>query len=111
LIIIVGHHYKKGRRVAEWSSHPGQGNEFIDEQGRIIDLYQQLTQIADEHLIPWMCRVGGWLSRAGSSGSFKSVESSVNGDYCGCGQFHIDPFQLGGDPAERHLFGRHFGLC
>jgi hypothetical protein len=85
----------------------GRPMKFIDEQGRIIDLYQQLTQIADEHLIPM--DVPGWGGWPGLS-SQEAVEVSKNlldrsvkdGDYAAiCGQFHVDPFQLGGEPAEK----------
>jgi hypothetical protein len=85
----------------------GRPMKFIDEHGRIIDLYQQLTQITDEHLIPmdvpgW----GGWpnLSAQGAVEVAKYMldRSVKNGDYCAItGQFHVDPFQLGGDPAEK----------
>ena len=80
--------------------------KFIDERGRIINLYQQLTHVADEHLIPmdvpgW----GGWPQLTGqeAAGVTKSLlDRSVNGDYCAVGgQFHVDPFQMGGDPAEK----------
>ncbi len=98
------------KKTGEWpNGHltgSGRPMKFIDEQGRIIDIYQQLTQFADEHLIPmdvpgW----GGWpqLTAQEAVGvSSRLLESSVNGDYCAiCGQFHVDPFQLGGDPAEK----------
>jgi hypothetical protein len=85
----------------------GRPMKFIDEQGRILDIYQQLTQIADEHLIPmdvpgW----GGWpkLTAQQAVGVSKHMldRSVKDGDYCAiCGQFHVDPFQLGGDPAEK----------
>jgi hypothetical protein len=84
----------------------GRPMKFIDEQGRIIDLYQQLTQIADEHLIPmdvpgW----GGWPQLSAQEAvevSKYMLDRSVNGDYCAIGgQFHVDPFQLGGEPAEK----------
>jgi len=85
----------------------GRPMKFIDEQGRIIDLYQQHTHIADEHLIPmdvpgW----GGWpqLTAQGAVDVAKYLldRSVKHGDYCAIGgQFHVDPFQLGGDPAEK----------
>jgi len=85
----------------------GRPMKFIDEQGRIIDLYQQHTHIADEHLIPmdvpgW----GGWpqLTAQGAVDVAKYLldRSVRHGDFCAIGgQFHVDPFQLGGDPAER----------
>jgi hypothetical protein len=85
----------------------GRAMKFIDEQGRIIDLYQQLTQIADEHLIPmdvpgW----GGWpnlsAEQAVEVAKYLLDRSVKYNDYCAIGgQFHIDPFQLGGGPAEK----------
>lgn len=85
----------------------GRPMKFIDDQGRILDIYQQLTQVADEHLIPM--DVPGWGGWPGFSAQ-QAVEVSKylldrsvkDGDYCAiCGQFHVDPFQLGGDPAEK----------
>jgi hypothetical protein len=85
----------------------GRPMKFIDEQGRIIDLYQQLTQIADEHLIPM--DVPGWGGWPGLSpqqavdvSKYLLDRSVKDGDYAAiCGQFHVDPFQLGGEPAEK----------
>ena len=84
----------------------GRPMRFIDEQGRLINLYQQHTHFADEHLIPmdvpgW----GGWpgLSAAQAAEVVKDLlDRSIQGDFAALGgQFHIDPFQLGGDPAEK----------
>jgi hypothetical protein len=85
----------------------GRPMKFIDDQGRILDIYQQLTQIADEHLIPmdvpgW----GGWpkltAQQAVDVSKYILDRSVKDGDYCAiCGQFHVDPFQVGGDPAEK----------
>ncbi|MDX1377890.1 MAG: hypothetical protein R3307_03505, partial [Anaerolineales bacterium] len=102
---------KNGEWVNGHLTGSGRPMKFIDEQGRIIDLYQQLTQLADEHLIPmdvpgW----GGWPQLTAQEAVEVSkylLDSSVkNNDYCAIGgQFHVDPFQLGGDPAEK---GRTF---
>lgn len=85
----------------------GRPMKFVDDQGRILEIYQQLTQIADEHLIPmdvpgW----GGWPKLTAQQAVEVSKHlfnlSVKDGDYCAiCGQFHVDPFQLGGDPAEK----------
>ena len=98
---------KNGEWVNGHLTGSGRPMKFIDEQGRIIDLYQQLTQIADEHLIPmdvpgW----GGWpqltAQEAVEVSKYLLDRSVKDGDYCAIGgQFHIDPFQLGGDPAEK----------
>lgn len=80
---------------------------FIDEQGRIINLYQQHTHFADEHLIPmdvpgW----GGWPNLTAKEAvdvvKYLLDRSVKQNDFCALGgQFHVDPFQLGGDPAEK----------
>jgi len=85
----------------------GRPMRFIDEQGRIINLYQQLTQFADEHLIPmdvpgW----GGWPQLSAKEAvevvKYLLDRSVKHNDFCALGgQFHVDPFQLGGDPAEK----------
>ncbi|MCI0553443.1 MAG: twin-arginine translocation signal domain-containing protein [Anaerolineae bacterium] len=85
----------------------GRPMKFIDESGRLLDIYQQLTQLADEHLIPmdvpgW----GGWpqlsAEEAVEVSKYLFDRSVKHGDYCAIGgQFHVDPFQLGGDPAEK----------
>jgi hypothetical protein len=99
------------KKNGEWTNGhltgSGRPMKFIDEQGRIIDLYQQLTQVTDEHNIPM--DVPEWGGYAGLSAqetvevSKYLLDRSVKfGDYCAIGgQFHIDPFQLGGDPAEK----------
>ena len=98
---------KNGEWVNGHLTGSGRPMKFIDEQGRIIDMYQQLTQLTDEHLIPmdvpgW----GGWpkltAQEAVGVGKYLLDRSVTHGDYCAIGgQFHIDPFQLGGDPAEK----------
>jgi len=85
----------------------GRPMKFIDEQGRIINLYQQHTHIADEHLIPMDVPGWGGFARLTGQGAVDVAKylldrSVKNGDYCAIGgQFHVDPFQLGGDPAEK----------
>lgn len=98
---------KNGEWVNGHLTGSGRPMKFIDEQGRIIDLYQQLTQLTDEHLIPmdvpgW----GGWpnlsAEQAVEVSKYLLDRSVKDNDYCAIGgQFHIDPFQLGGDPAEK----------
>jgi hypothetical protein len=98
---------KNGEWVNGHLTGSGRPMKFVDELGRIIDLYQQLTQIADEHLIPmdvpgW----GGWpqltAQEAVEVSKYLLDRSVKHGDYCAIGgQFHIDPFQLEGDPAEK----------
>jgi hypothetical protein len=85
----------------------GRPMRFIDEQGRIISLFQQHTHFADEHLIPmdvpgW----GGWPNLSANEAvevvKYLLDRSVKQNDFCALGgQFHVDPFQLGGDPAEK----------
>ncbi|MCK6540374.1 MAG: twin-arginine translocation signal domain-containing protein [Anaerolineales bacterium] len=84
----------------------GRPMKFVDEHGRILDIYQQLTQFADEHLIPmdvpgW----GGWpqlTAQQAVAAAADLLDRSLHGDYSAiCGQFHVDPFQVGGEPAEK----------
>ncbi len=85
----------------------GRPMKFVDEQGRILNIYQQLTQLTDEHLIPmdvpgW----GGWPGltpeEAVEVSKYLFDQSISQGAYCAiAGQFHIDPFQVGGDAAEK----------
>lgn len=100
-------------QVGEWVyghlTGSGRPMKFIDEQGRILNIYQQLTQIADEHLIPldvpgW----GGWPNlnpaEAVDVAKYLLDRSVIYGDYCAiAGQFHVDPFQIGGEVAEKAL--------
>lgn len=105
----VGPSLQKGN--SEWpNGHltgSGRPMKFIDDQGRVLDIYQQLTHVTDEHLIPmdvpgW----GGWpkltAQQAVEVSKYMLDRSVKNGDYCAiCGQFHVDPLQVGGDPAEK----------
>lgn len=97
---------KNGEWVYGHLTGSGMPMKFMDDQGRILDIYQQLTQIADEHLIPmdvpgW----GGWSQLSPQEAvevAKHLLDRSLDGDYCAIGgQFHVDPFQLGGDPAEK----------
>ena len=43
---------KSGEWVYGHLTGSGRPMRFIDAQGRILNIYQQLTQLTDEHLIP-----------------------------------------------------------
>ena len=98
---------KSGEWVYGHLTGSGRPMKFIDEKGKILNIYQQLTQLTDEHMIP--LDVPGWGGWPGLSPA-EAVEVSKylldrsvkNGDYCAiAGQFHIDPFQIGGEVAEK----------
>lgn len=85
----------------------GQPMRFVDEQGRILNIFQQNTQLADEHLMAmdvpgW----GGWPNLSPEEAVEVSKllldRSVVNGGYSAiAGQFHVDPFQVGGEAAAK----------
>lgn len=67
---------------------------FVDAQGRILNIYQQLTQLVDEHLLDF--RSGGWVNlrpEAAVEVAKALLVDSVH-KYPGVvvGQFHVDPF-------------------
>jgi hypothetical protein len=76
--------------------------KFIDEQGRVLNIYQQLTQLVDEHLIkvPWG---GGWPEISPDEAvavSRRLIDQGQAGGYSAlAAQFHLDPFLLGGQFA------------
>jgi len=70
----------------------GQPMKFIRADGTILDYYQQLTQLVDEHLI-----IGagfGWENLDGAQATLVSqqmIDSSLGGDYAALmAQFHVD---------------------
>jgi hypothetical protein len=73
---------------------------FVDEQGRILNIYQQPTLLADEHLLslPWVTGdVPGLPSDEAIRVSETLLRRSVDGAYGAItAQFHVDPFALGG---------------
>ena len=85
----------------------GLSMRFVDEQGRLLNIYQLLTQLVDEHLMkmPWG---GGWpdysVEQALEVSRLLMARCTQGGYSALCAQFHIDPFALGG--AWRERFGR-----
>jgi len=87
----------------------GRPMKFVDEEGRILNVYQQLTQLADEHLIDWK-ELGtygfqGWpkLSPEGAAEVYKDMlDRSIRGEFTPITfQYHVDPFENGGIPADK----------
>jgi hypothetical protein len=79
--------------------------KFVDEQGRVLNIYQLATQLTDEHLLamPW---VKGHVPKVGAEQAIEVsrllLRHSLDGAYAAiCGQFHIDPFDIGGDTANQ----------
>ncbi|GAP08769.1 hypothetical protein ATHL_03678 [Anaerolinea thermolimosa] len=68
--------------------------KFVDEEGRLLTIYQQVTQLVDEHLMkmPWG---GGWAGlnadqAVGVAESLLRRASAVGAAVAA--QFHVDPF-------------------
>ena len=74
--------------------------KFIDEDGKILDIYQQNTQLVDEHLIHMPWGIGG--SNVGGKEAVKVAERLLDESIekypaAFAAQFHIDPYVIGGD--------------
>lgn len=85
--------------------------KFMDENGQVFNIYQQNTQLVDEHLIRMPWGMGG--SNVGGEEAARIagelLQQAVN-QYPAAftAQFHFDPFALGGDiavEAEKFLVG------
>jgi hypothetical protein len=105
-------HYHLGpafrNEAGEWPcgyfTGSGMTMKFIDEQGHVLNIYQQLTQLADEHLLamPW---VTGEVSRLTAEEAIEVsralLRRSLDGAYGAItAQFHVDPFVFGGQVAS-----------
>jgi len=73
--------------------------KFVDEYGRILNTYQQLTQIADDHLLDlhW-----GGVARVSAETALDISDTlltrSLAGEFFAIGtNFHVDPFAVGGE--------------
>jgi len=80
--------------------------KFVDEQGRLLDIYQQLTQLADEHLfsfpeINWV-NVADHTPEDAVNISKSLLDFNLENDFPAVFgvNFHPDPFAYGGKPAE-----------
>jgi len=77
---------------------------FVDEHGRILNIYQQPTQLVDEQLIrmPWGLGGADIPVEAAVEIARTVLQQSLAGSYSAvAAQFHIDPFAIGGDLAVK----------
>lgn len=92
---------KTGECAYGYLTGSGLPMRFVDQEGRILNIYQQLTQLADEHLLATFggpaelsaeeaIRVSQTLLRR-SLERYPSVLVA---------QFHVDPFAAGGEYAS-----------
>lgn len=106
------YHYGTAFRRAsgDWAygyfSGSGLPMKFVDEQGRILNIYQQTTQLVDEHFFK-MTWGGGWANLNGESAIAVSkdiIDGSLRGATAAVGmQSHIDPFAAGGEFAANAM--------
>jgi hypothetical protein len=96
--------YEAGKGPCGYFTGSGLPMKFIDERGRILHIYQQLTQLADEHLLalPW---ITGYEPRLTAGEAIEVsrtlLRRSLDGAYGAItAQFHVDPFVLGGQAAS-----------
>jgi hypothetical protein len=95
-------------QAGEWAygyfTGSGLPMKFVDEQGRILNIYQQPTQLTDEHLLvmPWVTgEVPGLTAGEAVEISRTLLRRSLDGAYGAItAQFHVDPFALGGQVAS-----------
>jgi hypothetical protein len=94
--------------AGEWPSGHFTGSglpmKFVDERGRILNIYQQPTQLVDEHLLvmPWVAgEVAGLAAEGAVEVSQTLLRGSLDGAYGAItAQFHVDPFDLGGQAGS-----------
>lgn len=74
---------------------------FVDEQGRLLAIYQQPTHLVDEQLIGWTWEGAPRFPPAKAVEISRAlIERAAKGAWGAIGlQAHIDPFAIGGEPA------------
>jgi hypothetical protein len=91
--------YEPGQGPCGYFTGSGLPMKFIDEQGRILNIYQQLTPLADEHLLalPWVIGYEPRLTAGEAVEVSRTLlRRSLDGAYGAItAQFHVDPFVLG----------------
>lgn len=74
--------------------------KFVDQQGRILNIYQQLTQLADEHLLNAASGPAKLSAEAAVEVSQTLLRHSLDGAYSAIvTNFHVDPFATVEKPA------------
>lgn len=96
------------RSDGSWSSGYFTGSglpmRFADDDGRVLQIYQQATQLVDEHLMQMPWGLGG---SNGSAADAVAVAADLLGRAVDgwpsavAAQFHVDPFVLGSELRDR----------
>ncbi len=95
----IGPVFQNGAGDWKYGHFTGSGlpMKFVDERGRILNNYQQLTQLVDEHLLD---ALGGWAKLSADEAVEVSKMLLTSSHTAVGAQFHIDPFHNGGFGAE-----------
>jgi len=95
----VGDAFKKNNGEWVYGHFTGSGlpMKFIDEDGKVINIYQQLTQLADDHILKLQWNGSVNLPAEQAIDISKSlIDRSLDGGYAAIGAiFHTDPFAVG----------------
>ncbi len=100
----VGDAFKK--KEGEWVyghfNGSGMPMKFVDENGQIINLYQQLTQLADDHILNLQWGGSVKIPAEQATEVSKSLfDRSLAGGYAAIGAiFHTDPYAAGEEWAN-----------
>ncbi|MCB9118273.1 MAG: hypothetical protein H6640_00935 [Caldilineaceae bacterium] len=84
---------------------------FVNDDGRLLSIWQQTTQLVDEQLIamPWGANFTGVDTAEAIEIAGHLVRMAAGGAYAALGgQFHVDPFAVPGpwtEPAGAYLVG------
>ncbi len=103
------YHYGTAFRKAsgEWAygffNASGLPMKFVDEQGRVLNIYQQVTQLVDEHLMkmPWG---GGWADLSAEEAVQVAewlIQGAAEVGAALAAQYHVDLFAFEGDYAAK----------
>lgn len=104
----VGPAFRKANGEWKYGHFTGSGlpMKFVDEDGRVLEIYQQLTQFADEHFfsfpeIGWV-GVNDYAAEEALEIVRDVVDTSLENDFPAafCANFHADPFAYGGALAQ-----------
>ncbi|MBL8058817.1 MAG: hypothetical protein JNK29_19080 [Anaerolineales bacterium] len=75
--------------------------KFVDEQGQILDVFQQNTQLVDEHMLDALGGRARLSVEQALAVARDLLDLSLRRYPAALGaQFHVDPFELGGPGAE-----------
>ena len=99
----VGPMFRKadGEWVFGYFTGSGLPMRFVDEEGRVLDIYQQLTALVDEQLIGWTWpQAPRFPVSTALDISRALIRNAVEQSEALALQAHVDPFAIGGEAAE-----------